>query len=158
MKRFIVLFLFFILLAHGSCKIAPVLAQGEDDAAAIQNVIKIFYESNGQGDVSSALNMLSSNFSCVIDGKTLDYDAHAIFLQEGIDKRSKVFANYSFYNIQILSLDLNGNNAVAAIELEWEGFDVNELKRKSGYKDRSIFLNKETGKWKITSILIPPEK
>ncbi len=158
MKKFSALFLLFILLVYGSCKIAPVSAQGEDDAGAIQNVIKTFYEWSGQGDVSSALKMLSSNFSCVVGGKTLDYDAHAIFLKEGIDNRLKVFANYSFYNIQMVSLDLNGNNAVAVIELEWKGFDVNELKHKSGYKDRSVSLGKENGEWKITSILIPPEK
>jgi hypothetical protein len=101
MKRF-GLFLFFVLLAFQlSCKIAPVLAQEqeEDNKLAIQDVIKIFYESMGASDLNSALKQISPNFSCVINGETLDYNKHEVFLKESINRVSESFILYSNFNI-----------------------------------------------------------
>lgn len=160
MKKGSFLFLFLILAVQVSCKIAPLLAQEGDDNRAIQEVIKTFYESDGRGDLSSAVNQISPNFSAVVNGATLDYDKNYAFMKKTSQDRDEKALDYSNYNIRTTKLNINGNNAVAEVDYDWQAVDRKTNRDRSGHKKRALSLAKEKGIWKITSIeiLTAPEQ
>lgn len=159
MKRSILFLLLVLLAAQFSCKIAFVLAQEqeEDSRLAAVEVIKTFYESVGKGDLDSALKLISPNFSCFINGETMDYKRHEVFLKDSLELTHKRFIRFSLYNVRV-NLEVSGDNAIAEVDLYWKGFDTIVFVDKSGYRKRMVNLAKENGVWQITCIgpLEPP--
>ena len=156
MKRLSLFLLLVLLATQFSCKIAPVLAQEQEEAnkLAIQEVMKAFYESTSLDDYDSALKQISPNFSCVINGETMDYSKHEVFLKNSMERTYKRFIRFSQYNIETPNLDISGdgNKAVAVVGYDWKGFDSEDLIDKSGHTKRLVHLTKENGAWKITCI------
>lgn len=123
----------------------------ESEKLKIQELIETAYKSD---DPNLMLSRVSPKFSCTILGGILDYNKYAIFLKQNFQRRA-VFINFSFTDIKIRKLELSGNNAVAEVELDWKGFNLEENKDKLGRLNRIIYLAKENGRWEIVSIDIP---
>ncbi len=159
MKRPILFLLLVLLAAQFSCKIAPVLAQEqeEDNRAAALEVVKAFYESTEKGDYNSALQQISPNFSCVINGEKMDYNRHKAYLKDSLELNYKRFLRFSLYNVRV-NLEGSGDSAIAEVDFYWKGYDSIALVDKTGYRKRVAHLAKENGVWKITCLgpLDPP--
>ena len=149
-------FLLLILAAQIVCKTAPLLAQDGNNSQAIVNIIKTFYESDVKGDLDSAANQLSPNFSIVVNGERLDYDQHLVFMKKMQEQRAGRFLDCSIYNIKMTKFDISGNNAVAEVDYDWHGVDRETSQDVFVHKRRSVSLAKENGAWKIISFGVLP--
>lgn len=151
MKKSSLLFLFLALTLQFIPETTPVFAQDQEaDKSAIRQVLKTFYESTGKEDFNSALAQISPNFSCIINGQTMDYNEHKAYLKSTIEDTNNKFLHYIQDNIEVTYLDINGSKAVAVVDYDWKGFAAEGLVDKSGHRRRLIHLAKENGAWKIT--------
>jgi len=143
---------FLILMGQFSYKTTLVLGQEqqEDDKSAIREVVRIFYESAGKEDFTTALSQVSPNFTCVINGETMDYNKHEAFLRKASTRTYKKFFRLSLLNIKTTNIEIKGNKASAAVSYDWKGFNRDLLEDKTGQKNRLVHFAKENGAWKIT--------
>lgn len=152
MKK-LILFLMLILVT------SVVLAQENKDILEIKKVVESFLKSNNLGDIDSAMQSFSVNYSDIRGDKVEDYAKFRSILKNVIDNISKKYVDYSRSDLRILKSDIQGDKATLEIEYSWKGFNLDTLQEDRGKKKRQVSLRKENGSWKITQwIRLPQSK
>lgn len=144
-------FLVFVLAVQMNYKIVYIFSQDDKDVLAIKSVIKAFVENQINGDVDSAMQSVSANYSSKEkDDTILDYAKLKSLLKNEAVGRSEKYTGYSIYNFEIVKSDIKNNSAIVEYEFNWKRFNLDTLKDESGISKRRGYLEKENGTWKIT--------
>jgi hypothetical protein len=153
-KKFALLtiFLSMALLSYG---IIPVLGQEDNETEGIETVIKNYLNSFVQQDLDSLMSQLSPNYSHVdASGNRIDYIKFKESAKYYMGDVFKRVVDLSFSDLKFTSIDVQDNKATAEIEFIGKGFNLDTLKERTEKQERTFFLTKEGGVWKIIDSLI----
>jgi hypothetical protein len=153
--------LIFFLMAQICYNIAPVLSQEKKESLDIKNVIEAFIKDTiTLGDVNSALQLVSVNYSSIQGNNTIDYTKFKSGLEKWVALHSKKYVNTSATPVEILKSDIKDNKAALEIEYGWKGFNLDTLAEVNSNIKMVVSLIKEDGTWKIAnwSKLVHPKE
>lgn len=137
------------LMLQFCCGIDAAGAQENEDYLKIENTVKSFIRDSYFSDINSIMQYISPHYSY---GKELAA-GYAKF-KAGMERFKTIFfslySNISVDNIQLLSLNIQGNKATVEVEWVFKGFNLNSLEEDILDVKRFCSLIKESGVWKIT--------
>lgn len=149
MKK-LILFLMFTLAVQIGYKISPVLAQEDKYAAEIQKTIEKFFKACAYLDIDSAMQLISVNYSEIVDNNIVDYAKYKSRLENSLNIIDKKYVNYSFYDLEIVKLNMQDDKATVETRFNFRGFNLDDLREDEVKRGGIVTLAKENGTWKIT--------